>query len=103
MKLSIADKAGLALIAFGLPILMGAVTAKAANPPCGPRYKMVEVLLKTYGEKPIGRGVTSKNTMVEIFTSPDGTFSVVITLPSKQSCIVSAGKRWKPVIQGDPV
>jgi hypothetical protein len=62
---------------------------------CGERSKFVNKLKDSYSEKQISLGLASNGSMIEIFASDNGTFSIVITQPGGPSCLVAAGNSWQ--------
>lgn len=71
--------------------LISATAAAGQGTSCGPRDAFADALAEKYGEHPRMRALNG-NSMMEIFVSPDGkTFSVLVTNPSKMSCLVSSG------------
>lgn len=96
MKLSTLAKVCLGIVAFSLPIAIGANMAEAAAT-CGTHEKITSTLASEYNEVPLHRGLTPKGTMVEVFASKKGTFTVVVTIPSGMSCLVTAGTHWQEV------
>jgi hypothetical protein len=79
-----------ALIAFNaLP------TVGQAQTVCGSRADFVKKLQKGYAEKPVSVGLASNGSMIEVFASENGTFSIVITQPSGNTCLVAAGDNWQ--------
>jgi len=80
--------------ALFLAVLPGAVFAQGRN--CGDRALIVERLESKYGEARTAAGLTTQNGMVEIFASDDsGSWTILITTPSGQSCLVAAGESWQ--------
>lgn len=75
-----------------------AVTAKTfAAPTCGTHDLIASTLATQYNERPLHRGLTPKGTMVEIFSSNAGTFTVVVTIRTGMSCLVTAGTHWQEI------
>ncbi len=62
---------------------------------CGRHKGMVAMLKQQYEEVAIGMGLSSDGTLIEIFTSPSGTWSIVNTKPNGTACLVQAGKHWE--------
>ena len=61
---------------------------------CGPRKEVLKVL-EEYAEASVGIGLNASG-VVELFISEKGeTFSVVLTLPNGQSCLVINGSEWE--------
>ena len=69
------------------------VPAKAAMP-CGPRAEIVAQLKKGYDEIRRAAALTKEGSLLEIFVSPTGSFSVLISGPTGKSCLVTAGEGW---------
>lgn len=74
----------------------GQTLAQSADPACGPRAAMLEVLARRYGERPVAGGVTAEGRLIEVLASPDGaTFTVLLTDGRGASCLVLAGAGWR--------
>ncbi len=84
-------------------IALSALTLALASPvfaqqqrACGDRDAIVERLGNKYGEQPAGMGLSHANSMVEVFASEEtGTWTILITMPSGQACLVAAGEFWE--------
>ncbi|NKB21415.1 MAG: hypothetical protein GKS01_13045 [Alphaproteobacteria bacterium] len=55
-------------------------------------------LAEHYSERRVGVGVTNGNAVMQLFTSPKGSWSLVLTLPGGPSCIAGAGENWQRLI-----
>ncbi len=64
---------------------------------CGDRSEFVFKLQNGYAEKPVSLGLTLNGSMIEVFASDNGTFSVLVTKPGGTSCMVAAGENWQNV------
>ena len=95
-----------------LAALFGAfLVAAAANPsatagqsvPCDDHDKVVAALDSKYAEKPASIGLSNDGSVIEVFVSDDGTFTIVMTLPIGVSCFMAAGDNWEqiPLLAGD--
>jgi hypothetical protein len=73
-----------------------AVTPPAMAGPCGPRQAIVDGLAANFMEKRTAMGLTGAGQLLEIFVSPNGTWTIVVTVPSGQACIVAIGDTWMP-------
>jgi len=63
---------------------------------CGERTKIIERLEAGYGEERTGAGLSSNNGIVELFASTEtGTWTIIVTMPTGQSCLVAAGEGWE--------
>lgn len=63
---------------------------------CGTRPEITQYLADKHGEKQQGYGVRSPNGLVELWTNESNrTWSLSVTLPSGQMCIVGHGNNWQ--------
>ncbi len=62
---------------------------------CGERAKFIDMLGLKYAEKAVAMGLTSAGAVVEVLTSPTGTWSILLTYPTGLTCMVAAGTRWE--------
>lgn len=83
--------------AMSLVMSLAVTTDTYAAPTCGTHEVIASTLASLYNEVPHHRGLTPKGTMVEVFSSEAGTFSVVITIPNGRSCLVTAGTNWQEI------
>lgn len=91
-------------IAFAL-VTAAAMAAgpAAAQVVCGDRKTVSEKLSDDHREVTQGQGLTHDGRLVELFASPDGTWTIVITMPSQSSggdlktCLVAHGESWQPL------
>ncbi len=70
-------------------------TAAAAQPVCGSHGTVAENLNKGYAEAPVSMGVTTSGSVIEVFASENGTWTLVITQPNGLSCLIAAGLDWE--------
>jgi len=85
-------------------------TALAEGRNCGDRHVIVQRLQTNYGEARTGAGLSEGNSgMIEIFASEEtGTWTILLTRPDGQSCLVAAGDSWQEGLEkfatrGQPV
>ena len=71
--------------------------ATAQQLPCGKRDEMVKSLFSQYREQPRGMGLANQTSIIEIFTSKSGSWTILLTKPDGASCIVSAGEAWEDI------
>ena len=63
---------------------------------CELRDKLLKKLEEKFVERPIGMGVNTVGTLVEVRASEDGrTWSIIGTRPNGWSCVVTSGKEWR--------
>ncbi|MBC8267681.1 MAG: hypothetical protein H8E36_02940 [Rhodospirillaceae bacterium] len=88
-------KKSLFVLIAALIVFNALPTIGQAQTVCGSRAEFVKKLQKGYAEKPVSVGLASNGSMIEIFASENGTFSIVITQPSGNTCLVAAGDNWQ--------
>lgn len=103
--LLLAGKAALAEPPPQLAQRPGESKPPSAVPPqaCLPHDSAGDKLRNEFGEKVLGRGVSSDGTLVEIFLSQSGTFTVIKTTPKGVSCVVDFGEGWQTLNQLEAV
>lgn len=70
--------------------------AEAATRVCGERAKLTKFLNGKYKENPRAMGVSSTGKAVlEVYTSIEGSWTVLLTTAKGMTCIVSAGHSWQ--------
>ena len=89
-----------ALLALALVATPFAVLAQ--GPQCGARETLLRALAEGYQERPVGRGVTSSGALFEVLAGPAGSWSVLVTVPGGQTCLVSSGEGWRRLPQAAP-
>lgn len=66
---------------------------------CGPRKDVVEDLARDHGELPISWGLIGNSHLIEVFVSPTGDFTIIVTRPDGLACIMAAGENWQTPIK----
>ena len=79
--------------AFSWPAL-----AHIQRPPCGSHTEIIDRLAKTYAESRVGFGQFDDGRPVEIFASPGGTWTLLVTWPNGVTCLVASGDGWQNVV-----
>ena len=66
-----------------------------AQSTAAPRAEIVKQLGDAYAEAPVAIGLTGNGSVIELFTTGDGsTWTIVITSPDGLSRVVAAGESW---------
>ena len=68
--------------------------AKAEIMNCAERTSIVSKLTN-YKEEAEAIGLNKDGTLLEIFVSPEGTWTVLLSSPQGQSCIAAIGEAWQ--------
>ena len=83
---------------LALSVMIALFAAPAMAGQCAPRDSVVKFLAEKHGEVRTAIGMTSGGGMLEIYASEKtGTWTAIITMPSKMSCIVSSGNAFESV------
>ncbi len=90
-----------------LTALFAAPAAHAAGMVCGERTSLLKALHDKYKESPTALGLSSSGkAMFEVFTSKNGTWTIVMTTTKGVTCIMAAGHSWQEsleVVEGPQV
>lgn len=83
-----------------LPILAAALAlapplAHAAEPFCGPRSMIVGWLASEFGETLIGAGLNGSGGITEMWASPSGSWTIVVSDAEGGACIATSGQGWE--------
>ena len=94
--------AGLALVCLVVIALLLPVPAHAQQPPprgeaCGDRIKITKFLAQKHKEVPRSMAITGGNSVMEIYLSPAGTWTALVTDVTGKTCIVASGEGWEDI------
>lgn len=62
---------------------------------CGDRGRFVEQLNQRFSEVPVALGVIDNGSVLELFTSETGSWTILITRSDGKSCIIASGENWE--------
>jgi hypothetical protein len=83
--------------ALVLALSCGPVRAEApAGIPCAERSMATSQLHELYGERRMGYGLAANGSVIELFASPNGSFTLFATFPEGVSCLIATGQSWEP-------
>jgi hypothetical protein len=86
-------------IAFSAMALLGGVLvsqpAEAASKVCGERAKILAQLEQKHEETPRALGLSADGGVLEVLVSPDGGWTMLVTYPSKPTCVIAVGQAWQ--------
>jgi hypothetical protein len=83
-------------LAFLVQVAIPSTTmADHTGPPCGPRQEVVSRLLSDYGERPVALGLLDDGNLLEVLASPGGSWTILVTSPSRLSCLRASGVAWE--------
>jgi hypothetical protein len=70
-------------------------TAGGSAPACGDRNDLLTQLKDKYKESPTGIGMTGQGSVVELMTSENGSWTLVLSFPNGRSCLMATGEGWE--------
>ncbi|WP_108659376.1 hypothetical protein [Acuticoccus kandeliae] len=76
--------------------------ASAGQAVCKDRNEIIEILARKFGETQRSFGLQNNKRVLELYASPSGTWTALVTLPSGRSCVVGAGEAWT-IVPAPPV
>ena len=85
---SFAAVSGLILIAAGSP-------DASAAPVCGPHDKIAATLGEKFNEHRKSLGIAGGASVIELFVSVKGTWTLTATNTKGTACIIAAGEAWQ--------
>jgi len=80
---------------LAIALTLAIPTSASAQQVCGPRENMVKTLKKQYKEEQIGLGLKADGTVIELWMSATGTWTIAITQSNGKSCIGASGTKWQ--------
>ncbi len=83
------------ILALGVAFIGLPAGVASAEQICGERTKMMTSLGKKFAEAPVAMGLTSAGAVIEVLTSPAGSWTFLITYPTGQTCMVATGENWE--------
>lgn len=79
-------------------LLAWPLLARAQGGPCLPRAEAIAKLERNYKEQQVGMGVVARgNSLVELYVSEHGTWTILTTHVDGTSCITAWGENWSPI------
>lgn len=83
-----------------MPAAMPAQATEAGTALCGKRQQILDSLENRYAESPRAMGLAGNGSVVELLTSSDGTWTILVTRPSGMACLAAAGQHWESIAAG---
>ena len=89
-------------LAFAAALIAASPDGAAQQVPCNQRDDVLDHLAQKYQEVPVAIGVTSRGGLVEVLSTGDGqTWTIIISSPDGNACMVAAGEGWRALPQAD--
>jgi len=81
-----------------IPLLLTAGSAWAEQM-CTDRNVFVEQLDANYSEQSERIGLMPNGNILEVFSSPSGSFTIIVSDPKGHSCMIASGEGWSNSIR----
>ena len=75
-------------------LTLTSVTPGFAQVLCGERKAIIKELFEKHQEHPTHAGLVNNGNVLELVTSQEGTWTVLITTPDGTTCILATGEHW---------
>jgi hypothetical protein len=85
---------GLVIAGIGLGALAWWLGDANAQQLCGNRSEIIQSLTEHFKEQRRATGRAEGNTILELFVSERGTWTILETSPDGRTCLVSSGEKW---------
>ena len=94
-------------ILYALPALLLFAGATQAQTQCGSRGMVLETLANRYGESRQAIGLAGNSTVMELFASETGSWTITATMPDGIVCLLASGESFEALreplpAKGDP-
>lgn len=86
-----------ALLVIGAALAPALVQPASAQPKCSLDASVQTAAEERSGAQPVFMGVTTSGDLMEVRSTSDGNWSIVLTLKDGSSCAVAAGNGWETV------
>ena len=95
-------KSKLFALSFGFAVVIIATKNAHAAPTCAPRADILAQLAETYSETRQSIGIATNNAVVETFASTSGSWTIIVTMTSGQSCLIASGQNFESLTESLP-
>ena len=85
----------LATLTLAAALWIGATGPAPAETVCGDRDAVLRAHEAEYGERPAAMGLAQRGAVLEVLTSPKGSWTVILTLSNGLSCLIATGDAWE--------
>jgi hypothetical protein len=94
------------MIGIGFVVLVAAGASADASAQargraaCGDRQEILAQLKGSFDEQPTAFGTTGDGGVVELTTSSNGSWTLMLSLPNGRACLIATGEDWEQWPQG---
>lgn len=82
-------------LSFGFVALILATQNAYAAATCAPRAEILDKLVTYHSETRQSIGIAANNSVVEIFASESGTWSIIATMTTGETCLIASGENYE--------
>lgn len=97
--MSLNDMLALTVATSATLLIAGRADAQAV---CGPHDQIVSQLGQVYNETQQSLGLAANGSVIEVFASEAGTWTILITDTNGQTCMAAAGEAWQTMASAGP-
>jgi len=83
------------VLAAGMAALASLSAAAQSAPICDDRANLLDGFARHFAERPRALGLSSDGGVIELLTSPGGTWTLMVTYPERPSCVIAVGELWE--------
>jgi hypothetical protein len=94
MSVKFTRRAGFGICAAVAIAAMSPVPVEAQTALCGKRTAIVDALKTKYNETRQAMGIVGTDSVVELYISEAGTWTMLVTSASGLTCVMAAGHSW---------
>ena len=87
--------AGFYFVIMALGLLAFNIGNAMAQSKCGDRTSIARTLSNKFSEAPVANGLTKDGAVIEVIASVSGSWTMILTLPTGESCFLAAGESWE--------
>lgn len=85
-----------------LPLSLSLLSQPAQAQTCAARELIVSRLAETYGESRQSMGLGANNSVVEVFASDAGTWTIIVTMANGTACLIASGQAFEQMAEALP-
>ena len=90
-------------LSLGLAGMLAAAQIAHSAPQCDARDRVLALLADRYGETRRSVGIAGEAAVMELYAADDtGTWTIAITLPDGQMCLMASGTGFEAVVEELP-
>ena len=82
--------------------IVAPTSASAQIVSCGERQVILNTLKDRYREGRTAFGITADGQLLEVFSAPSGSWTLLMTRPGGKSCLMSSGDGWRHITEEKP-